>query len=96
MGDNYEVSCLQCGSRIFRLEFTGIHIKAYCNDCNKLVRNAEFPYFIKTLEDNYDDEEATPKQIASIKYRAYHECYNLSKTDAGDIIGIYERAKKEE
>lgn len=99
MKDSYQISCEYCGSLIFELEYTGIHIKARCSNCGKIVQNdyssSEYNiYFINQIEDNECEEEATEEQIKGIKYRAYHQYEYLSKVDASDIIGIFEKAKR--
>ena len=95
MNDEYIVRCVFCGSNTFELENTGIHLKAICKNCDRPVNNTMYPHFIKQLEELEDEERATEAQIKAIRYRAYHEEQYLSKTDAGDIIGIFERAKGE-
>ena len=97
--ENYEVTCEFCGNKTFELEFTGIHIKAYCQNCGEVIKNDYSgsyynTFFIKQLEDEECEEKATDEQIRGIRYRIYHEYENLTKIEAGDIIGILERAKK--
>ena len=102
MEDEYKITCEYCGCNFFELYFAGIHIKAVCSNCQKTVQNnysgsTYNTHFIKQLE--YDNtqqviEEATSEQIRGIRYRVYHEYESLSKVDAGDIIGIFERSKR--
>ena len=90
------VFCEYCGSEEFYLQFSDIHIKAICCRCGKPFKTGSYTHFINYIDkENKNNELATDKQIKYIRFMSYHNTDKLTREDAGDIIGIFEHAKKD-
>lgn len=95
MPDDFNVKCVDCGYDKFTLEFSGIHLAAYCANCGKLVKKDGYAFFLEQIEEQ-EYEPATGAQIASIKKRVYTQAACLSKIQAGDIISMLDKAYDKE
>ena len=90
------LTCEYCNSEDFYLQFSGEHIKAICQNCGKVLKGEYYPKFISYIDRlEVDSESATEKQIKYIRYLIYHKFENLTKEQAGNIIGIINYSNKE-
>lgn len=91
-----DIMCPYCGCEDFFLQFSGEHIKAICKRCGKILKGeyySKYINYIDRLETN--SELATENQLQYIRYLSYHKYMNLTKEQAGDIIGIFNYSNKE-